>query len=304
VKENIKRTLLLTGLALGLGGCAQLGMTPSNERIVEVASGREISRDELLQRLRAADYVLLGEQHDNIVHHQRRGELLTALGPGVPVVAEHMTRGQAVLNGPSLLPRLEAAGFDAKGWRWPLHEALFAAAAAPGRMLVGGNAPREQVREVARKGEAALPDDLKAVALAAPLSQAGQSALDADLVQGHCGMLSGERLVGMRWAQRARDSAMWISLQQAAQAQGKPAVLVAGNGHVRSDYGVAQLIAAQQPAARVASVGFVETGAKREGAPYTYLWITAAPSRGDPCEGMKAMMAPKAPSAAASTPKP
>jgi uncharacterized iron-regulated protein len=296
MKMKMKK-LLLTVLSLGLAGCAQLGMTPSNERIVEVASGREISRDELLQKLRAADYVLLGEQHDNAAHHQRRGRLLAELGPGVPVVAEQLTRGQAVLAGPELLPRLEAAGFDAKDWRWPLHEPLFAAAAAPGRMLVGGNAPRELAREVARKGEAALPEDLKAVVLAAPLSQAAQSALDADLVQGHCGMLSGERLIGMRWAQRARDAAMWLALQQVAQAQARPAglpsVLLAGNGHVRTDYGVAQLIAAQQPTARVASVGFVETGAPREGVPYTYVWITAAPDRSDPCEGMKAMMAPK-----------
>ncbi|MCX2860404.1 ChaN family lipoprotein [Paucibacter sp. PLA-PC-4] len=285
----MKKTLLL-GLLVLQAGCAQLGMTPSNERIVELASGREISRDELLHKLLASDYVLLGEQHDNAVHHQRRAELLSALGPRVPVVAEHMTRGQAVLPGPALLPRLQAAGFDEKGWRWPLHEPLFVAAAAPGRLLVGGNAPREQARELARKGESALPDDLRAVTRAAPLDAAGAKALDTDLVQGHCGMLAGERLVGMGWAQRARDAAMWLSLQAAAQAQGKPAVLVAGNGHVRRDYGVPHLIAAQQPAARVASVGFVETGAKTQGLPYHYVWITAAPAREDACAGMREMM--------------
>lgn len=285
----MKMTFLM-GLSLLLAGCAQLGMTPSNERIVEVVSGRAISRDELLQKLRASDYVLLGERHDNAVHHQRRAELLNALGPRVPVVAEHLTRGLAVLNGPELLPRLQAAGFDEKGWRWPLHEPLFAAAAAPGRMLVGGNAPRDLARELARKGQAALPEDLQAITRAAPLDEAGAKALDGELVQGHCGMLGGERLVGMGWAQRARDAAMWLSLQAAAQAQGKPAVLLAGNGHVRRDYGVAQLIAAQQPAARVASVGFVETDAQIQGAPYHYVWITAAPKREDPCAGMREMM--------------
>lgn len=286
----MKRKTFLMGLSLLLAGCAQLGMTPSNERIVEVASGREISRDELLQKLLASDYVLLGERHDNAVHHQRRAELLSALGPRAPVVAEHMTRGQAVLPGPALLQRLQVAGFDERGWRWPLHEPLFAAAAAPGRMLIGGNAPRELARELARKGESALPQDLRAVTHAAPLDEAGAKALEADLVQGHCGMLAGERLVGMGWAQRARDAAMWLSLQAAAQAQGKPAVLVAGNGHVRLDYGVAQLIAAKQPAARVASVGFVETGAKTQGSPYHYVWITAAPAREDACAGMREMM--------------
>ncbi|HEX2009525.1 MAG TPA: ChaN family lipoprotein, partial [Roseateles sp.] len=74
---------------LALAGCAQLpagqGLL-AGERIIEVASGRELSRAELLQQLRDSDYVLLGEQHDNALHHQRRGELLQALGAGVPVV--------------------------------------------------------------------------------------------------------------------------------------------------------------------------------------------------------------------------
>lgn len=275
--------------AAALAGCAQFGALPPGERIVEISSGREIGRAELLERLRASDYVLLGEQHDNLLHHQRRGELLDSFGPAAPVVAEHLTRGQTVQAGAELLPRLQAAGFEAKSWRWPLHEPLFAAAAAPGHRLSGGNVPREQAREVARKGEAALPDELKPVVQAAPLGEAGRTALDADLVDGHCGMLGGERLVGMRWAQRARDAAMWLSLQDAAKA-GKPAVLLAGNGHVRTDYGVAQLIGQQQPAARFVSVGFVEPGAKLQGAPYTYAWVTAAPAREDACAAMRESM--------------
>jgi len=289
--NRVLRALLGLLLVQLLAGCAQLAPSAGAERIVELASGREISREALLQKLRDSDYVLLGEQHDNAVHHQRRAELLSDLGAGAPVVAEHLTRGLSVQPGAELLPRLQAAGFDDKGWRWPLHEPLFAAAAAPGHVLLGGNAPRELAREIARKGEAAQPADLRAVTGSAPLDAAGTQALDADLVQGHCGMLAGERLLGMRWAQRARDAAMWLSLQQAqAQAQGRPAVLLAGNGHVRRDYGVAQLIAAQQPAARLVSVGFLETGARTEGAPYHYVWITAAPAREDACAGMREMM--------------
>lgn len=291
-------TLFALAVAV-LAGCAQTATqhadVPEGERIVEVATGRELGRAELLARLRASDYVLLGEQHDNAVHHQRRGELLRSLGTGVPVVAEHMTRGLAVQPGAELLPRLEAAGFDAKGWRWPLHEVLFAPAAAPGRVLLGGNAPRDQARQVAREGEAALPADLAPLLRAAPLGDAGRAALDADLVKGHCGMLAGERLVAMRWAQRVRDAAMWTTLQQAAGSHGRPAVLLAGNGHVRDDYGVAQLARQQQPAARVVSLGFTDGGAQSAGQPYTYVWQTAAPTgRGDPCEAFKQQMRQRA----------
>lgn len=272
---------------LALAGCAQFGGGPDEgERIVEVATGREIGRAELLQKLRESDYVLLGEQHDNALHHRRRAELLKALGAGAPVVAEHLTRGLAVQPGADLLPRLEAAGFEPKGWRWPLHEPLFAAAAAPGHTLLGGNAPRKLARDVARRGEVALPAELAAVTARAPLEEAGRAALDADLVQGHCGMLAGERLVGMRWAQRARDAAMWLSLQAAA-AEARPAVLLAGNGHVRLDYGVPQLARQAQPGARLVSVGFVDAGRAVQGAPYSYVWLTPAPAgRGDPCAGM------------------
>lgn len=290
----IRRTLsLLAGAALA--GCAQTpsassatpGDVPAGERIVEVATGRELGRAELLARLRASDYVMLGEQHDNVLHHQRRGELLQALGAGAPVVAEHMTRGLAVPPGAELLPRLEAAGFDAKGWRWPLHEALFAPAAAPGHVLLGGNAPRDLARQVAREGEAALPADLAPLLRAAPLSEEGQAALDDDLIQSHCGMLAGPRLVGMRWAQRVRDAALWTTLQQAAS-HGRPSVLLAGNGHVRDDYGVPQLARQLQPGARVVSVGFVDGTAAVASQPYAYVWQTAAPAgRSDPCEAFK-----------------
>lgn len=304
------KTCPLLGL-LVLAGCAQQlpggRDLPADERIVEVATGREISRAELLQRLRASDYALLGEQHDNAAHHARRGELLNDLGAAAPVVAEHLTRGLAVQPpqpGGALLPRLEAAGFEAKGWRWPLHEPLFAAAAAPGRTLLGGNAPRELVRQVARQGESALTPELAAVTRPAPLAESAQAALDADLVQGHCGMLAGERLVGMRWAQRARDAAMWLSLREAA-GRARPVVLLAGNGHVRLDYGVPQLARQAQPGTKLLSVGFVDAGSLRAGAPYSYVWVTPAPAgRGDPCEGMKEMMnkSGSMPAAAASAP--
>ena len=215
------------------------------------------------------------------------------------MVAEQLTRGQTVQQGGAeLLLRPEAAGFSAKNWHWPLHEPLFAVAAASDHLLVGGNISTELLRALARQGEAAPPDDLKAVALAAPLADVAREALDEDLIEGHCGVLPKERLPGMRWVQRARDAAMWLALQQVGQGKDKPAVLLAGNGHVRTDYGVAQLVAAQQPHTRFASVGFVETGAKREGVPYTHLWITAAPEREDPCAGMREMMEKKAGEAA------
>lgn len=268
-----------------LAGCGSRGNAAGDERIVDLASGRSITRAQLVERARGSDYVLLGELHDNPHHHARRGELIAALAPAAEVVAEHLPRGSTMVIDGSLLASLEAAGFDAKGWRWPLHEPLFAAIARAGLRLTGGNAPRDLARRVAREGEAAQPPELRAVlpALGAP----AREALDADLVRGHCGQLAGTRLDAMRAAQRVRDASMWLAMRDARSRGARPVVLVAGNGHVRRDYGMAQLIAAAEPTARVLSVAFVEPGdvAELTLQQVHCAWVTAAVDRPDPCAG-------------------
>lgn len=279
-----RRGLLGAGLALGgaaLTGCAGFGGV--RERIVELAGGREISMTELLAAIRASDFALLGEQHDNELHHRRRATLLMLLPPGGAVVAEQLPRGGGRIPFErDVETSLVGAGFDAKGWRWPLHEGLFTAIARSEMPLYGGNLPREPLRRIVREGEAAVPDDLRAWLGDAPLGEPALAALDADLVEGHCGQLPAAMLSGMRRAQRVRDAAMAASLRASG---GRPALLIAGNGHVRLDYGVPTLLRARQPAARIVSVGFVDDAKLPAATRYTHVWITAAPAREDPCAG-------------------
>lgn len=273
----IRRTALLL-MAATAAGCA----TPvPADRIVDRARGREVSRAELLAALRAADFVLLGEVHDNPRHHRLRGELIAALG-AVPVVAEHLSRGQRVHFGADRLASLVAAGFEPQGWAWPLHEPLFAAIERAGGPLLGGNLPRDLVRQVARGG--ALPADVAAALDAAPLPPAAQAALDEDLRLGHCGQLPAARLPAMRQAQRARDAAMALALLAAPS---RPAVLIAGNGHVRTDNGVPRVLAALAPGRQVVAVGFLEAGDATPDPPFDFTWTTAAQPREDPCAGLK-----------------
>lgn len=282
----VPRLLVVLSMLVALAGCAAWRTPP--ERIVEVASGRELSRAELLAALREADVVLLGELHDNPLHHRRRGELISALGPGTAVVAEHLTRGRRVASQGALPGALADAGFDARAWDWPLHEPLFAAVRDAGLPLAGGNLPVDVVRRIAREGEAAWPDDLAAALRAAPLDDAARAALDADLLDSHCGQLPPARVPAMRAAQRARDAAMAQALLDSG---GRPAVLVAGNGHVRADYGVPRVLAVLRPALHQASVAFVESAAAAD--PATYRWITPPMPREDPCAGMATMAAPR-----------
>lgn len=278
------------GLGAALAGCAV--WRPADDRILELPSGRAIERAALLQALRGADLVLLGEQHDNPHHHQRRGQLLADLGPAAVVLAEHMPATAQVGAAGDIEARLAAAGFDARAWQWPVHRPLFAAVLDRGLLLRGANADIGLVRRVSREGEAALPAPWRERLAAAPLPAAAQASLDRDLVDGHCGHLSAARLPAMRLAQRLRDATM---AQAMLDAGGRPAVLVAGNGHVRLDHGVPQLLRAWRPGARVVAVGFGEEGAEPAGQPYTHLWITPGVKRGDPCAGfrMPAASAPR-----------
>jgi uncharacterized iron-regulated protein len=285
------------GAGLALSACAVPGIEPNDrsiargERIVELASGRAWRREDLLQALRRSDFVLLGEQHDNPRHHALRGALIADLGPGTVVVAEHLPRGGQLAAGTDLLARLQAAGFEADAWGWPLHQPLFAAIAAAGLPLRGGDIDPALVRRAAREGAGALPPELATLLQAAPLSAAAQAALDADLVDGHCGHLQAARVPAMRAAQRARDASLWLALRDSG---GHPAVLVAGNGHVRADYGVPRLIAVARPAALVSNVGFIESDAElaASNGRYSHVWITAAPEREDPCAAFKAASQP------------
>lgn len=295
-----RQLLRLAGLSASalLGACGHWRPAAEPERRIALAQARRLSDADWLDALRRADLVLLGEHHDNGLHHRLRGELIARLTPGGTVVAEHLERGRRLLPPASttattstadLLTALQAAGFEPRGWLWPLHEGLFAPLVAAGAAVQGGNLPRDLARRIAREGESAWPADLAALLRAAPLTAAAQDRLDAELRDSHCGQLPPNRLPGMRAAQRARDAAMAQALLQALDAApGRPVWLVAGNAHVRRDFGVAQLLAALRPQARVLSVALLDGDERGADLPspelYTHAWITAAPAqRESPC---------------------
>ncbi|MFO0450962.1 MAG: ChaN family lipoprotein, partial [Pseudomonadota bacterium] len=121
-----------------------------------------------------------------------------------------------------------------------------------------------------------------------------------DLVAGHCGHLPPERTIPMVHAQRLRDAAMAATLERARDALGAAgtlvaaatadaaplAVLVAGNGHARRDYGVPTLLGAES----VLVVGFVEVVPGRDDPAgyepadaFDFVWFTPRVDEPDPC---------------------
>jgi uncharacterized iron-regulated protein len=92
-------------------------------------------------------------------------------------------------------------------------------------------------------------------------------------------------------AQRARDAIMAQTVQAHAAA-----VLIAGNGHVRRDFGVPHYLAQYADGQDVAVVGFIEVDSAKPaptdyvtaGAPeYDYVVFTPRTPRPDPCKTLR-----------------
>jgi uncharacterized iron-regulated protein len=260
-------------------GCLFAATSVADERILDTRDSRELTHTQLVSEIKGRDFILLGELHDNAAHHRARAKLLAMLQPVTPVVvAEHLQYGKVFTPRGDLLADLKLAGFDVQGWEWPLHRPLFQTIADLELPLLGGNLAPAQAKQVVREGLSALPDRHAQLIARHPLPPAAQQALDRDLGLGHCGHMPGKMVPGMRLAQRARDAAMLDTLQNTVT---RPAVLIAGNGHVRKDYGVPSLMDAQS----YVSVGFAEEPVEhaQDFRQFDYLWITEPALRDDPC---------------------
>src|SRR5512139_1957004 len=226
-RDAMRHVLTLGLLPFLLAACGRSGpgaspaamVLPDSVTILEAGSGAQLSVGDLLGRMSKADFVLLGELHDNPVHHQVRGSLIRAAARKPAVVFEQFQASP----GPIALPAagetreawLDAHGFDRNGWRWPLHQPVVDAAIASGRAIWGSGVSREDLRSVVRGGESAAPAELQPIMAAAPLGDAARAAIDSDLVAGHCGQLPEQMIPGMRAAQVVRDASMTRALLSA-----------------------------------------------------------------------------------------
>ena len=268
------------------------GETPLAGRILDVREGRFISRDELMRRALGSRFVILGEAHDNAVHHRLQAEIFETLvrSGRAPALAmeqfdrEHQPMLDAALaRGERDVESLADAGrFDRKGWRWPEYKPLVTLAALRGLPILAANFSRADARALMKSGRpaAGLPT----------LTPELNAALEKDLVEGHCGLRpSPPLLAGMIEAQRARDAQMAQVLATTGPAG---AILIAGSGHARRDRGVPAYLPPSMQG-QLLSIAFLEVdpSSRAPGDWYRQLfdlvWFTSRADREDPCKGLR-----------------
>ena len=235
--------------------------------------------------------VLLGEVHDNREQHALRLAALQTLvdsgaRPALALEQFDRERQDTIDRLLAQQPRPDAdaliAAAGGPGWDWSLYRPFLALALDRGLPIVAANVSRDAARAVIREGLAAqgfdpaVPDDILQ-------SQAG------DIEASHCGLIDGAMARRMALAQVARDQAM-ARVLAAQDRAGRSVVLLAGNGHVRSDIGVPRWL---PPALRARSVAIGLLEDSGGAGAYDRVVITKAQPRTDPCEAMRARPAPK-----------
>jgi len=250
---------------------------------VSASSAQEITPQDL-ENLPAAQIYILGEVHDNGVHHDNQARALRALKPAA-VVFEMLSPAQANMVSDAAL-KDEALGaklgWEAHGWPdfalyLPVFEALGAA------KIYGMDVPRSELRGVFEKP---LPEvfgpEAERFGLNSPLPEDVQTAREAYQFAAHCDALPEDLLPGMVDAQRLRDASFARTTLQALAEAGGPVAVITGSGHARKDWGMPAALAQAAPDVTVLSLGQVEAPAQN--IPPFDLWLVTAPAeREDPC---------------------
>ncbi|MEC7761902.1 MAG: ChaN family lipoprotein [Pseudomonadota bacterium] len=232
-----------------------------------------------------ADVYVLGEVHDNPVHHAVQAEAIRDVGPRA-VVFEMLTAAQAGEVREDLIDDREALG-EALGWEeagWPdfaMYYPIFTA--SRDAAIYGAAVPRDDTRNameigIARAfgegaGDYGLEGELEAEELADRLN------LQMDA---HCGQLPVEILPGMVDLQRLRDATLARTAIRALDETGGPVAIITGNGHARRDWGVPSYILRVRPQLIVATLGQGEEGGTPDGG-FDATLSAPAVDRGDPC---------------------
>lgn len=244
----------------------------------------EIASDDLA-RLPEADVVIIGEVHDNPVHHENQALVAAALSP-TALVFEMIEPDVALVATPENRrdPQIlaEALGWQDSGWPdFAFYYPIFVA--APEASVFGGAVPRATARKAVKEGAAAvLGGSASLFGLDRPLDPEEQATRNTLQGDAHCGALPEDILPGMVEAQRLRDAALARAVIAALAEAGSPVLVITGNGHARRDWGIPRMLERVDPDLRVLSVGQFEA-VPDDDAPFDKWLVTPPAERGDPC---------------------
>ncbi len=279
-------------------------------KIWDPRAARFVDEATLAAAVASADFVALGEVHDNPDHHLLQARLVravTAAGHRPALAFEMLTADQQAAIDTALARAPKDPDTLAELWkanRWPdfpYYRPILAAGLEAGLPIVAANLPRAQAREIVAKGKDALDEGLGLrLAREEPIPDAVAAQLRDEMKESHCGELPEAMLDPLVLAQRARDARM--SERMVTAGAGRGAILITGKGHARVDRGVPALVAKDAPGKKVVAIAFEEVSANatqpagyeedwgKGPLPFDFVVFTPRTKREDPCAGLRKRM--------------
>jgi uncharacterized iron-regulated protein len=278
---------------------------PLAGKIWDTNSRSFINEATLLALNQTATVLLLGETHDNPVHHEIQLKLLKVFvdsGARPSLMMEQLNvEDQAALdqalasnNHDEVLSSVtKLIKFSDVQFYSP-----FLAFAIDNKLpVIAANVPNQQLQPVISHGLGVYDaGDLKRLAVEEVWSERRQSYLYRSMGGAHCGQIKDDMRLGLTRSQRLRDALM---VDSALSSVGRGVVAIVGSSHARRDIGLPLYFAARAPQARILSIGFVEVSSGRTDpeayaadsatgdAPYDVIWFTPRVDRADPCADMR-----------------
>lgn len=278
-------------------------------RIWQPAGRRFVTEAFLNAELLRSAYILLGEKHDNLDHHLLQARLiggLTDQGRRPSVIWEMITETkQPILDQFRFEYSRDAAAlglaldWEVSGWPdWRYYQPVVAAAMAENLAMYAAGLSKPVVRALAKgrpSFEFAKRRRIQGLHMTMPANLRARSV--EQLFKGHCELMSRAALEPLFNVQRARDAVFAEHMLTTGARDG--AVLIAGNGHVRSDIAVPMFLAGHQPGVKVTSVAFVEVEAEvldpveygeffsAPVLPFDYVWFTPRADAKDHCAKLR-----------------
>lgn len=245
--------------------------------------------DVALGQFSGADVAILGERHDNPLHHNAQARIVAEVQPRALVFemipdALALSLTDDIRRDERRLARhlqWESSGWPDFSMYWPIF------AAAPDAVIFGADVPDSEIRAAMATSAADTIGGWGALfGLADTVAPEEQAARETEMAEAHCGALPAELLPQMVEAQRMRDASLARATLAALSETGGPVAVITGNGHARTDWGVPALLSAAAPDLDIVVLGQFES--EPEGSqPFDFWTVAPPPDRGDPCAAFR-----------------
>lgn len=276
---------------------------------------KRTTMEELEKSASAADFVLLGEIHDNPDHHLLQAKIIRALtadGRHPAIVFEMIPVSlQAELDrntrgGVSDAGKLgEVLHWKKLGWPdWTIYQPIAEAALSANLAFRAGGLDRDVQKTIpGPKPSPVYTQMMKKLGLSQPLKPEIVDALSLEIKEGHCNLLPEAAIAPIIKIQRARDAQLAKSMLAAEKNSG--AVLIAGSGHIRNDWAVPSILHQARRGRSSVSIAFFEVTPEHtspseyinaiQGAakPFDFIFFTPRADLTDHCAEMRKHMEKK-----------